>query len=435
MVIRMDGRGSPTNHRAGFRNGPDFTRMPMAVGCAASAGAILIETVLRWPDGHLRSYLLIPLLALASLAALPFIPQSGAWLIVTLYCVGLVSPFPMSYSYTLALLIAVAVIARDSRSAACIAGVLSATALMVDRRLLFGWGLSDSVVVSFAYCMFAVVIGMASRWRADRAQMADRLHSQRERESIALTLHDVISNDLAYAIMRIDDTLRLDARAAGDTDGIVTDHRSARPARCDTTAHDGDHAGTLRELRSVLDHALHGTHAVIAALDGRMTDAASPLETTVATDSERGHRSVDRMERIVACIDEQEGRLHRLGFSGQTLLPDALPRLSETRTLLLTGLLEEIYMNIAKHGDPGHGYVVAVAREDPARTGFRERGDLCDGTDGSEVIVVTAADTPRQTPTSTGLGSGLERYRRMGVGIDVTADTGQWTLSARLAAR
>ncbi|RSX54491.1 hypothetical protein [Bifidobacterium samirii] len=401
----------------------------MAAVCAAAAVAVLIETVLRWPDGHLRSYLLIPLLALASLATLPIVPQSGAWLIVTLYCVGLVSPFPMSYSYTLALLVALAVIAKDSRAAACIAGVLSATALMVDRRLLFGWGLSDSVVVSFAYCMFAIVIGMASRWRADRARMADRLHRQRERESIALTLHDVISNDLAYAIMRIDDTLRPDARAADAADGIAGGGRPAGPDGCGMTSHGGDHAGTLRELRSVLDHALHGTHAVIATLDGRMPDPEDSAEP------ERHHRAGDRTERIVSCIDEQEERLRRLGFCGQTLLPDTLPHLSETRTLLLTGLLEEIYMNIAKHGDPGHGYVVALARENPARTGFRERGGRQDGTDGSDIIVVTAADTPRRTPASTGLGSGLERYRRMGVGIDVTADADQWTLSARLPAR
>lgn len=45
------------------------------------------------------SYLLIPCLALVSLVLLPFMPQSGAWLAVTLYCVELVSPFPMSYSY------------------------------------------------------------------------------------------------------------------------------------------------------------------------------------------------------------------------------------------------------------------------------------------------------------------------------------------------
>jgi len=60
---------------------------------------VVAETLLRRQSGHVLSYLLIPCLALVSLALLPRMPQSGAWLAVTLYCVGLVSPFPMSYSY------------------------------------------------------------------------------------------------------------------------------------------------------------------------------------------------------------------------------------------------------------------------------------------------------------------------------------------------
>ena len=42
------------------------------------------------------------------------------------------------------------------------------------------------------------------RWQADRARRLERECRQTERDDIARALHDRISNDLAYAIMRID---------------------------------------------------------------------------------------------------------------------------------------------------------------------------------------------------------------------------------------
>lgn len=76
-----------------------LSRASLGVCCALIACCVVAETLLRRQSGHVLSYLLIPCLALVSLALLPCMPQSGAWLAVTLYCVGLVSPFPMSYSY------------------------------------------------------------------------------------------------------------------------------------------------------------------------------------------------------------------------------------------------------------------------------------------------------------------------------------------------
>ena len=398
------------------QNNPDRPRTPalnrrqLYVCCALIACCVVAETLLRWQSGHVLSYLLIPCLALVSLVLLPLMPQSGAWLAVTLYCVGLVSPFPMSYSYSLAMALAAVIIWRDGRATAVLAALLGMSALLVDRKVLFGLGPSDSVVVSFAYCMFAVVIGMVSRWQADRARRIERERRQAERDDIARTLHDRISNDLAYAIMRIDRDLEQ-----------PTAHALHTPA------------GEFRELRGIIEQALADTHQVIDALDDKddsaagvsnddRADTARPVISCGSAALSHGcpETAVDAYAAIVDDIDAYEERLRALGFAGQTTLAKTLPALSDAHAELLAGLLGEVYANIAKHGDPAHGYVVSIAG------------------DGGD-IVITAADTPASgSSTGLGLGSGLDRYRRMGVDIHVSADAaikaGQWSMSARIPA-
>lgn len=430
----------------------------MLLACAAIACCILAEAALRWPAVNFHtSYLLIPLLALGTLPMLAIMPQTGAWLVTTVYCVGLVSPFPMSYSYTLAMVAAVAVIWRDGRAMALLAALLGLSALLVDQKVLFGLGLSDSVVVSFAYCMFAVVIGMVSRWQADRARQAERDRREAERDGIARALHDRISNDLAYAIMRIDHDIERSAAPHDDAaaDGFSpkttandeTGTRSPAPAASHSVAvHDpavsdapavSAASGTatyrtvtvdeLRELRGIIEQALDDTHQVIDALDGDPDAVARHGGHAVSQPIARPHLAVagtlpdpsgDAAEALIDHIDTHEERLRALGFDGQTTLAAHLPALSKTGSELLADLLGETYANIAKHGDPAHGYVVSIA------------GD-------SDDIIVTAADTPAGGERSgLGLGSGLDRYRRMGVDIRTSGDdsSGQWAMTARIPA-
>ena len=438
----------------------------MLLACAAIACCILAEAALRWPAVNFHtSYLLIPLLALGTLPMLAIMPQTGAWLVTTVYCVGLVSPFPMSYSYTLAMVAAVAVIWRDGRAMALLAALLGLSALLVDQKVLFGLGLSDSVVVSFAYCMFAVVIGMISRWQADRARQAERDRREAERDGIARALHDRISNDLDYAIMRIagyiagcaaphDDAAdgfppnttandeagtRSPAPAASlpvhpitvqdlaDPSGSGVFDISVASAVSGTATYRTVTVDELRELRGIIEQALDDTHQVIDALDGDPDAVARHGGHAVSQPSARPHLaaagtlpdpSADAAEALIDRIDTHEERLRALGFDGQTTLAAHLPALSKTGSELLADLLGETYANIAKHGDPAHGYVVSIAG------------------DGDDVIVTTA-DTPLGGGRSgLGLGSGLDRYRRMGVDIRTSGDdsSGQWAMTARIPA-
>ncbi|KAB8287695.1 2CS histidine protein kinase [Bifidobacterium ramosum] len=224
---------------------PQFTppRRTLTIACATVACCVVTETILRWPTANFHvSYLLIPLLALASLPVLALAPEAGAWLVTTLICVGLVSPFPMSYSYLLAMAVAMTIIWREHRWAAALAGLLAVTALLVDRRLLFGLGVTDSVVVSFAYCMFAIVIGLVSRWMADSRRTREQARQRRERERIAAALHDRTTNDLANAIMLVNTDLDRDDLSQSQRDDLLT-------------------------IRSFIQRAMTGTYQAIDTLD------------------------------------------------------------------------------------------------------------------------------------------------------------------------
>lgn len=59
---------------------------------------------------------------------------------------------------------------------------------------------------------------------------------------------------------------------------------------------------------------------------------------------------------------------------------------------LLSGLLAELYANIAKHADPGGWYAICVTFD-------------------TDAIHVSASDTIASDDTRLGLGSGLDRYR------------------------
>ncbi|WP_240544372.1 hypothetical protein [Bifidobacterium sp. SO4] len=436
---RCDNEGMKTHGREEHDSGRAaayvvLNRKRLAICCTLIACCVVAETLLRWQSGHVLSYLLIPCSALVSLVLLPLMPESGAWLAVTLYCVGLVSPFPMSYSYSLAMVLAVTIIWRDGRAMAVLAAVLGISALLIDQKVLFGLGPSDSVVVSFAYCMFAVVIGVVSRWQADRARQSEQKRRQTERDAIARALHDRISNDLAYAIMRIDRDIA-QAEAVRYDSVLCTDAAKRESRRRGTTyrnqyadvaeeRHSPMGPGELHELRGIIETALADTHQVINALD-RASETAIDTSAGRARAVDYGtvpriSPQIDSVGTTIDRIDSQEERLRALGFDGQTTMPDAFPQLSASRAGLLTGLLGEIYANIAKHGDPAHGYVVSIA---------------ADGDD----IVVTAVDTPlpnRGTDNSgseLGLGTGLTRYRNMGVDIRIGSDsTNQWSMTARL---
>ncbi|RSX53167.1 Signal transduction histidine kinase-like protein [Bifidobacterium goeldii] len=221
-------------------------RRRRAAYCAAVAVCVIIEMILRWPAPSMfhLSYFLIPIAALLALLVLVVAPDAGAWLIAILVCMGLVSPFPMSYSYLLIVPVMLMIIWRQNRIAAGITAALAILAILVDRKLLFGLGVSDAVIISFAYCMIAVTLGVTSLWTVDRQRLRERSRQQHDRQCAAAALHDRTTNDLADAIMLIDHDLE----------------RTDLPA---------EQIADLHRLRRFIQHAMTGTYQVIDTLDDK----------------------------------------------------------------------------------------------------------------------------------------------------------------------
>lgn len=95
---------------------------------------------------------------------------------------------------------------------------------------------------------------------------------------------------------------------------------------------------------------------------------------------------------LQSLIDEEESRLEAPGFTGDNLLAEPHRPLTPETMRLLSGLLEELYANIAKHADPGEWYAICVTFD-------------------TDAIHVSASDTIASDDTRLGLGSGLDRYR------------------------
>ena len=360
---------------------------------------IIAETILRWPHPpqgtfHI-SYLLMPLLALFSVLSMMIFPAIGVWIVITVYCVGLVSPFPMTYSLTLGMIESIVVIWKSSpegRAPAILAAIMGITALLIDAKFLFGLGLADSVVISFAYCVFSLLIVIISRVMTQRSIVSERLERYQQRQRIAALLHDNIANDLAYTIM-------LTNRMLSDTD-----HMNAQE---------------LTQLRSALIHSLDETHSVIRTLDESEPQKSQSTHDHTQPLPMDSNTTPLTTATLQAYVDEQGRKLTSLGVQGTTVIADTISLDNSAHvTTLVTHCLTEIYANILKHADPNQGYVVSITSD--------ARGQL----------IITSVDTPKQSAADSdaiGMHSGLQRLKQSveshGGTLLIDTANNQWTLT------
>ena len=118
---------------------------------------------------------------------------------------------------------------------------------------------------------------------------------------------------------------------------------------------------------------------------------------------------------LQSLIDEEESRLEALGFTGDNLLAEPHRPLTPETMRLLSGLLAELYANIAKYADPGEWYAICVTFD-------------------TDAIHVSASDTIASDDTRLGLGSGLDRYRTIietcGGTFQTHTEQAHWQLEA-----
>lgn len=302
-----------------------------------------------------------------------------------------------------------------------------------DRHVLLGTVAMSGVIPVIVLFAGFLLGGMAARWNHERHSERMELAYRRQRARAAQDIHDYVSNDLAYLILRLDKDI-----ADGKSPGVEE----------------------LRELRDVASGALDRTHQVIGVIEGRdgghraaemngraeaVASASVPLiddrtsddlglasssvshharrssgSSVVNPNAERDDCPLAAQLRSIAHAGDH--RLAELGFDGQTIITNAND--GAEPDALIAGLLEELYGNIAKHADPAGGYVLTIGI----------------GRDAVQVALVdTALDRDSSSEAGLSLGTGLNRYRSRvvtrGGMLDIDAQDGEWTLSAGIPLR
>ncbi|WP_240544235.1 histidine kinase [Bifidobacterium sp. SO4] len=243
------------------------------------------------------------------------------------------------------------------------------------------------------YC-FPLVTGLLLHMMRQRDHDSYMLRRQQEHEDTARNLHDTISNDLAYLILRIDHA---------ETSGMPAGEQEYRQQ--------------LRELRDAADRAMTHTHAVIESLEeypiqqpesmGARGEASTPIPNSDPV-------TVQQAE-LQSLIDDEETKLESLGFTGDNLLGEFHHPLSPGMMRLLIGLLTELYANIAKHADPAEWYAVSISFD-------------------AKETRISVSDTITEHDGKLGLGSGLDRYRAIietaGGSFTIHTEQRHWQLDA-----
>ncbi|KAB8286968.1 2CS histidine protein kinase [Bifidobacterium ramosum] len=305
-----------------------------------------------------------------------------------------------------------------------------------DRHVLLGTVAMSGVIPVIVLFAGFLLGGMAARWNHERHSERMELAYRRQRARAAQDIHDYVSNDLAYLILRLDKDI-----ADGKSPGVEE----------------------LRELRDVASGALDRTHQVIGVIEGRdgghraaemngraeaVASASVPLiddrtsddlglasssvshharrssgSSVVNPNAERDDCPLAAQLRTIAHAGDH--RLAELGFDGQTIITNANDGAEPDE--LIEGFLEELYGNIAKHADPAAGYVLTIGI-------------------GRDAVQVALVDTAVNSVAASGrdsdaprLGTGLNRYRtrldaRDGA-LTIDAQDGEWTLSAVIPLR
>lgn len=247
---------------------------------------------------------------------------------------------------------------------------------------------SSNIVGMIIMCLCPLSLGFSLNLLFAQRQATATLRQRLDREHTARHLHDTISNDLAYMILRIDQTSRSDCPADRE-----------------------QYQRQLTDLRAIAETALDHTHQVIRQLE--RTDKPDDRSRIVKTNNDdKTDRKIEQQrERLDGIIQSQRRRLGGLGFQGDDILGTFDHPLADDILDLLEGLLNELYANIAKHAAPHEWYAVTIS--------FDRRH-----------VIISASDVLKDEAVRLGLGSGLKRYRTviesMSGTFDITDDSDNW---------
>lgn len=273
-------------------------------------------------------------------------------------------------------LMAIAVLSYDGTNARACGIVALMTAIQAMESVLSNDGdlplhsLPSYVVMYVLMALLGCSLRWREQWFADQRKV-DRLRAQMAEihrvERLSASLHDAVTGELSYIVR--------------------TAHCRANGER--QTAGCGDWA----RIETSAMQALEAVHRVIDAMDGSL-DGTEDLDTADAAGSRQA------ADDLIRRLERRDAQMAALGFQGQGVchissVPSAL---SASRWSVTTGLVEEVYTNIIRHGSPAGRYQVSVSWES---AGVR----VIAGNDTASEGAALNVEFPG--------GTGLHRYRRL----------------------
>ncbi|PLS31332.1 2CS histidine protein kinase [Bifidobacterium margollesii] len=345
------------------------------------------------------------LYAMAAMA-LPFVPRVSGWFVGSLWFVGSFNAVVDS-PWSPMLLVWLSALTISHRHA--VEGVpfavlaLSGSVVQAVRSSDYDTYTTPALTAMIGIMVAMVFIGSSLYWNTRNRKVVRALDDRLERERAALRIHDSISNDLAYLIMRIDQSTT--------TNEAMNDRAPE----------------ALSDLREVAVTALNHTYEVIDALedDARSGNSSGVFAGTV-DDVGDAVRGADLGKSLWLIVENGDGRLHSLGFRGDSWLDDSgVVRIGRNQRTLVESFVAEVYGNIARHASPEGGYAVRICVKD-------------------DELVVTVSDRPKDDSgdssvviarSGRGMRSHEALFRSQGGSLTVDSRDGFWAMTAVIPLR
>lgn len=369
---------------------------------------VYAEASIRWDPRMLFWHVCFVVYEVASLCAAAVWPRMGSWAVVGIWVVSTL--VPMTTTFPISAPFAVAVLGAYRLWWGLAAGAICA----LSRLLSFAWliepwpGISGAAALCGLFCLAACAGAVVSN-QYETIRDRERRRAAGRNQIIIDQLHDRVCNTLSYLICAVDE-------------GVVTaDSRAGEGLSNDA-------------LRNVLEGALLDSRKAIALIrqeeqtvrHGRRRDATRVAGE--AGEASRGASSWASSRAGNGSLSETAAalrdRLGAVGIEGDVYIgPSADMLIDEHTASVVTGLLEELFGNIAKYADRTARYVVCISADSHELR-----------IDASNVIAVGRADVRESMSGAISGGSGLRRYRELaeerGGRLTVTKDGRIWSITS-----
>ncbi|KFI61942.1 sensor histidine kinase [Bifidobacterium cuniculi] len=296
----------------------------------------------------------------------------GIVVVLVVWCVGYVLPVTLPGVFVYLGLFAMSVLGYVSLPMALVASLIfvfaecGMTFLPTFGAPQLSWPSILMLNITLVGCS---VIGFIVRKVLERARKTTRQQSQAQRTEVSSELHDGVCNDLAYALMLMDE-----------------DPASSHAKRAVRKALESAHS-SLRLLQQEADAPTVG---------GRTTSF-----------------SLGRLVR------ENSNRMAAIGLAGTVVISPEIETVQVTGAikLLMEGFVRELFGNLAKYADHAHPYTLLIGTSSH---------DL-----HISLTDIPAADPPYRS-TGSGLRDYKERIEQLGGSFAVDDTEGMWTLDVSI---